>query len=144
MKTQAPFPSAPGWPARVLGVVLLLIGLVLAVGGIQLAVLGGSVYYVLAGVGLIVAGVLMARRSLAGAWVYLGVFVATLVWALWESGAGADWPAYGGTYAGQRYSPLAQITPDNVGKLKRAWMIHTGDLPSETAARASTGPRTPR
>src|SRR4051812_9356362 len=86
MKTQAPFPSAPGWPARVVGVLLLLIGLVLAVGGLQLAVLGGSPYYVLAGVGLIVAGVLMARRSITGAWVYLGVFVATFVWALWESG----------------------------------------------------------
>jgi quinoprotein glucose dehydrogenase len=24
---------------------------------------------------------------------------------------GADWPAYGGTYAGQRYSPLSQLNP---------------------------------
>lgn len=44
--------------------------------------------------------------------------------------AGADWPAYGGSYSARRYSPLAQITPANVGKLKRAWMIHTGDMPS--------------
>src|SRR3546814_1249696 len=47
--------------------------------------------------------------------------------------AGADWPAYGGTYSARRYSPLTQITPANVGKLERAWTIHTGDLPSEAA-----------
>lgn len=43
---------------------------------------------------------------------------------------GADWPAYGGTYSARRFSPLAQITPDNVGKLQRAWLFHTGDMPS--------------
>lgn len=46
---------------------------------------------------------------------------------------GADWPAYGGTYAAARYSPLDQITPDNVGQLERAWEFNTGDLPSEAA-----------
>jgi len=47
--------------------------------------------------------------------------------------AGSNWPAYGGTYSARRYSPLDQITPANVGKLKRAWLIHTGDLPSKAA-----------
>jgi len=46
---------------------------------------------------------------------------------------GADWPAYGGSESARRYSPLAQITPANVGKLTRAWLIHTGDLPSPQA-----------
>lgn len=46
---------------------------------------------------------------------------------------GADWPAYGGTYAAARYSPLDQITPDNVGQLERVWEFNTGDLPSEAA-----------
>jgi len=40
-----------------------------------------------------------------------------------------DWPAYGGTSAGQRFSPLAQITPANVGRLERVWTFHTGDHP---------------
>ncbi len=44
---------------------------------------------------------------------------------------GADWPAYGGTYHGLRYSPLTQITPDNVGDLEVAWEYHSGDLPNE-------------
>lgn len=39
-----------------------------------------------------------------------------------------DWRAYGRTQFGQRYSPLKQITPDNVGKLKVAWIFRTGDV----------------
>ena len=46
---------------------------------------------------------------------------------------GADWPAYGGTYAATRYSPLDQINKDNVGQLERVWEYHTGDMPSEAA-----------
>ena len=42
-----------------------------------------------------------------------------------------DWRAYGRTEAGQRYSPLEQITPDNVGKLHVAWTFRTGDLPGQ-------------
>jgi len=40
----------------------------------------------------------------------------------------ADWPAYGRTVGGDRYSPLAQITPANVSNLKRAWVTRTGDV----------------
>lgn len=41
---------------------------------------------------------------------------------------GADWPAYGRTQQGTRYSPLAQITPDNVKHLTVAWIFRTGDM----------------
>ena len=44
---------------------------------------------------------------------------------------GADWPAWGGADSAQRYSPLTQISPDNVGNLTRAWTFRTGDLPDE-------------
>ena len=44
--------------------------------------------------------------------------------------AGADWPAYGGTEAAWRFSPLTQINPDNVGKLRKVWEVHTGGLPT--------------
>lgn len=43
---------------------------------------------------------------------------------------GADWPAYGGTYAARRYSPLTQVNLDNVGKLTKVWETHTGGLPT--------------
>ena len=42
---------------------------------------------------------------------------------------GADWPAYGGTHAALRYSPLDQISRDNVGQLEKLWEFRTGDLP---------------
>ncbi|HEX6604209.1 MAG TPA: membrane-bound PQQ-dependent dehydrogenase, glucose/quinate/shikimate family [Sphingomicrobium sp.] len=198
----------------ILGGLLVLIGLILAVGGIWLASLGGSIYYLLAGLGLIASGVLMIGGRPLGAYLYLAVFALTLVWALWEVGlnvwalvprvigpavlailvflvlplleprrwrwttalggvagvlvlilvgilvspgqlkrdaagvppvlaaamtdpslmpVGSDWPAYGGTYSAQRFSPLNQITPENVGKLERAWVYHTGDLPPKNA-----------
>lgn len=45
---------------------------------------------------------------------------------------GADWPEYGGTIHGTRYSPLEQITRENVGQLQRIWEYRTGDMPPET------------
>jgi len=43
---------------------------------------------------------------------------------------GADWPTYGGTNAAWRFSPLTQVNPDNVGKLQKAWEVHTGGMPA--------------
>ncbi|SHM14148.1 glucose/quinate/shikimate family membrane-bound PQQ-dependent dehydrogenase [Roseibium suaedae] len=45
-----------------------------------------------------------------------------------------DWHQYGRSNYGQRYSPLAQITPENVAKLEVAWTFETGDkkLPGDT------------
>lgn len=200
-----------GWAAVALGIVLGLIGLVLTAGGIWLLSLGGSPYYLIAGLALIASGTLIALRNVMGVWLYALVFVGTVIWAFWESGAdvwalvprivgpavlmvlvvlvaplmrrrplgwpGAlgiaavfvavmaagtflvarnessspvrelpaanyaaggtfiapegDWVAYGGTQGAQRYSPLTQITPDNVGGLERAWVAHTRDLPED-------------
>ncbi|MBA1139073.1 glucose/quinate/shikimate family membrane-bound PQQ-dependent dehydrogenase [Mesorhizobium neociceri] len=39
-----------------------------------------------------------------------------------------EWHFYGRTPYGQRYSPLDQITPDNVAKLQPAWTYQTGDV----------------
>ncbi|MDO5757837.1 MAG: membrane-bound PQQ-dependent dehydrogenase, glucose/quinate/shikimate family [Rhodobacterales bacterium] len=39
-----------------------------------------------------------------------------------------EWSSYGRTAAGQRYSPLAQITRDNVADLEVAWEYHAGDI----------------
>lgn len=75
-----------GVGVRILALVLALIGLVLAIGGGWLLSLGGSPYYLLAGLGLIASGVLLWRLNLLGAWIYIGVFVLTVLWALWEVG----------------------------------------------------------
>ncbi|WP_141056888.1 membrane-bound PQQ-dependent dehydrogenase, glucose/quinate/shikimate family [Stenotrophomonas rhizophila] len=205
----------------VLSLVLMLLGLVLGGLGAWLASLGGSCYYVLAGVGLLVAGVLLWGNRRAGALWFGAVFVGTLLWTWWESGgdywrwvprlglivgiglvlslllptldrpfsrrlsrsiAGVlalvfvaafalafvphgvtaasgsfpeamtstglaptadaplqpadkpvddDWAAYGRNNAATRFSPLQQITPDNVAKLEQAWLFRTGDLPQK-------------
>jgi len=39
-----------------------------------------------------------------------------------------EWRAFGRTAYGDRFSPLSQITPDNVDKLKLAWTYRTGDV----------------
>ncbi|KTR83806.1 glucose dehydrogenase [Novosphingobium barchaimii] len=201
------------WSASILGSLIGLIGLILTIGGVWLGLLGGSLYYLLTGAAMIVAGVLLFKGRVTGAWLYMAIFVATLVWAFWEVGGnawalvprivapavlliatiliiptltqtrhrwrfagggalsvvilaamlftflgtrpraiamlpaassnamvdpsgqatGADWPSYGGTGAARRYSALSQINPANVGKLERAWLFHTGDLPSKRA-----------
>ncbi len=194
------------------GLVVALFGLAFLGLGSWLMALGGTPYYLVAGVGLAAAGVLIATRMATGWWLYLLTFIATLVWALYEvgldgwqlmprllvpallgawcclpfitrrlflrrgaqrlaSGAGIiylaaiagifltgshitatrfvhnapipaaspaqndparnQWRYYGRTAAGERYSPLAQLTPANVDRLQPAWEYHTGDLPRE-------------
>jgi quinoprotein glucose dehydrogenase len=216
--------SSFAWFACAIGIIVALIGLTLAVGGVWLVWLGGSWYYVLAGLGLLISGLLMTTGRVSGAWIYVAVFVCTIIWAFWEAGlngwalvprtvapavllvfiiaalpglttniarrsamygaaltiivsigagfavhalashpaiqplpeasstsmqdpsllqAGDDWPAYGGTYAARRYSPLKQITADNAGKLQRAWIAHTGDLPSPSAKNTYGAEATP-
>jgi quinoprotein glucose dehydrogenase len=216
MAYRAPPSSRTPW---VTGLVLLVLGVPLLLAGAWLGVLGGTWYYLLAGLGFVLAGVLLARRSPAALWMFAVLVGGTLAWALWESGldwwplaarggvvfvlglflmtpwvartwpagtvdeqgrfgarggrwvlgsalgvflvaavvtwfhddnrvvgllplppmgasaaAPADsvpageWHAYGRTGHGQRYSPLAQITPDNVKQLEMAWQYRTGDI----------------
>lgn len=40
---------------------------------------------------------------------------------------GATWAHFNGDLQAQKYSPLTQITPDNVGNLRVAWRARTGD-----------------
>ena len=39
--------------------------------------------------------------------------------------AEGNWLMYSGTYAGHRFSPLDQVTTDNVGRLKAMWVYQT-------------------
>jgi quinoprotein glucose dehydrogenase len=50
----------------------------------------------------------------------------------------ADWPAYGGDALGSRYSPLTEITRENVGRLEIAWTFHTGETPKAEPTRRPT------
>ncbi|HUN50371.1 MAG TPA: pyrroloquinoline quinone-dependent dehydrogenase [Candidatus Sulfotelmatobacter sp.] len=46
-----------------------------------------------------------------------------------------DWRYYGGDAGGSRYSPLTQITKENVAQLKVAWEYHTGDVSDGSGGR---------
>jgi quinoprotein glucose dehydrogenase len=54
-----------------------------------------------------------------------------------------DWPAYGRDASGQRFSPLAEITRENVGSLKVAWTFHTGDAYQPKRGRPTAFEATP-
>lgn len=42
--------------------------------------------------------------------------------------ATATWDSFHGQLNAQKYSPLTQVTADNVGKLTKVWEFHTGDV----------------
>jgi quinoprotein glucose dehydrogenase len=197
--------------AKILGALVLALGLPQALGGVYLLYLGGSFFYVVNGLGLVIAGIYLFRGKSLGAIVYALVFALTVAWSFVEADgsvwalvprllgssifmvavlvlaptldkplfnrpaayaatsvlllagvaiaylygdatrhqsmlvalppqgavhsdpspltSGSDWPAYGGSYAARRASPLNQITPDNVDLLERAWLFNTGDMP---------------
>src|SRR5271156_443820 len=50
-----------------------------------------------------------------------------------------DWPVYGHDPGGTRYSPLTQITRENVAQLKVAWTFHTGDISNGSGGRKRSG-----
>jgi quinoprotein glucose dehydrogenase len=76
----------PHWLLRLTAALFLAAGLLLALPGARLVLLGGSLYYALAGAALVVAGGLLWRERVSGIWVFAGVLLATLGWALWEVG----------------------------------------------------------
>ena len=53
--------------------------------------------------------------------------VTTELFALEEAGAAIEWKTYGNNPGYTRFSTSAQITPDNIAKLKPAWNIQTGN-----------------
>ena len=81
--------SARFHPVAVTAVICALIGLSLAAGGAWLAALGGSLFYVVAGVGILVTSALLFARHRAALWVYAAVLIGTLIWAVRE--VGFDW-----------------------------------------------------
>ena len=76
--------ARPGPLLLVTGIVFILLGLVLAGGGIWLLTLDGSWYYILAGLGMIVAGALVfkGRRTARSFLAFL--LAATLIWSIFE------------------------------------------------------------
>jgi len=79
------------WTLYGLGTLVALAGLALGAGGVKLLLLGGSLYFALMGLALIASGVLIFMGKRAGAWLYAGALLATMIWAWWEVGSDF-WP----------------------------------------------------
>lgn len=78
--------DAPTTPPRLFGALLAVLGLALAVGGTTLG-LSAGLYFIVAGAGVVLSGVLIALGKALGAWLYLATFVAMAVWSFVEVGA---------------------------------------------------------
>lgn len=70
----------------VVGIAIAVLGGALAVGGIRLATLGGSWYFLIGGVVMTIAGLFIAWRKRAGAWLYALFYAGTIIWALVDVG----------------------------------------------------------
>ena len=66
--------------------VLILLGIPLGAGGAWLATLGGSWAYGIAGIALLVCGVLLLLHRRSALAVYAALLLAMSVWSLWEVG----------------------------------------------------------
>lgn len=71
---------------RVYAFILLLIGVALIGGGGCLLALHGSPYYLLSGLAFCASGFLLWRRRGESIAVYSVLWLATVIWALWEAG----------------------------------------------------------
>ncbi|EZP35039.1 Glucose/quinate/shikimate family membrane-bound PQQ-dependent dehydrogenase [Janthinobacterium lividum] len=74
----------PGPLLKVTGVIFILFGLALLGGGIWLASLGGSWYYLLAGIGMLVAGALVFQGKRSAQPFMALLLLATLIWSVIE------------------------------------------------------------
>ena len=54
--------------------------------------------------------------------------------------ADRDWPVYGGDFAGTKFSPLRQITPGNVQRLKPVWIYRCDDMRAQPATTIECNP----
>ncbi|NEK68150.1 MAG: glucose/quinate/shikimate family membrane-bound PQQ-dependent dehydrogenase [Xanthomonas perforans] len=74
------------WLLVAYAVVIAVLGAVLAYQGGRLVAVGGSWYYLIAGIALFLAGVLLALGKRAGLWLFGATLAGTIAWALWEVG----------------------------------------------------------
>ncbi|HEX3912485.1 MAG TPA: pyrroloquinoline quinone-dependent dehydrogenase [Steroidobacteraceae bacterium] len=56
-----------------------------------------------------------------------------------SSATADEWGAYGRDARGSRYSPLMQVAPENVSKLREVWTYHTGDVADGSGNRERSG-----
>src|SRR3546814_402107 len=65
--------------ALIAGLIVAAIALILLIGGVWLAALGGSAYYLVTGIAMLAAGLLLMRGRMLGGWIYIAVVFFTLL-----------------------------------------------------------------
>jgi quinoprotein glucose dehydrogenase len=73
-------------------------------------------------------------KTMAGA-LALALLASTAAGAAPARTGDGDWPSYGRDAGGRHASPLAQITPANVGRLAQRWSYDLGPEPGQAARR---------
>lgn len=81
-------PSAD--PPRLFGTLLTLLGIGLALGGISLIRSGDSPYFLVVGLGIAAAGVLIALGKVAGARLYMANLALIVLWSIVDRGSGVS------------------------------------------------------
>ncbi|SDI09547.1 quinoprotein glucose dehydrogenase, partial [Janthinobacterium sp. YR213] len=76
--------ARPGPLLIITAVIFILLGLALAGGGAWLVSLGGSWYYVVAGIGMLIAGALVWKRRRSVQLFLALLLFATLIWSVIE------------------------------------------------------------
>lgn len=80
--------SGLGWRAFVGFLALLaLFGAALTYAGMRLVLVGGTPYYILTGLAVIISAALLIMKKPVGFWLFALTSLATLIWAIYESGA---------------------------------------------------------
>ncbi|MDO5898461.1 membrane-bound PQQ-dependent dehydrogenase, glucose/quinate/shikimate family [Agrobacterium sp. Azo12] len=72
--------------ARLGGIVSALLGAAILYYGARLAIIGGSFFYVVMGIGLLIAGIQIARQRQNGLGIYALTLAASFIWTLYEVG----------------------------------------------------------
>ena len=81
-------PQAGPAPPKSLGILLAILGASLSFAGVYLLVIGGRTpYFVVAGIGIAISGILIAAGKRSGVYVYWANLLLMLVWSLVETGA---------------------------------------------------------
>lgn len=95
---------------RIFAGLVLLVGLGLLLGGLYLATLGGSLYYLLAGVAYLIAGVLLWRREARGLQVLHRWTMRPYLGAIPVAAAVGTWLFLGGTFRRRDDRPFLLAT----------------------------------
>jgi quinoprotein glucose dehydrogenase len=70
----------------IIGAIAAVLALAILYPGVQLAMAGGSVFYVVMGLGLLIAAIQLIRRKQSGFLIYAAVLIVTFGWTLYEVG----------------------------------------------------------